>query len=762
MMRRAVALLALACANALYEDDEHVTQFTDPAALQEAVLDDDASVWVIHFYHGDADKDGQSPAVADAFGETTAELLDGLGVKAGCVDVADQGMQKLLQRLSIVGVPSFIGFGAEKAKNPYTKKTDRPAVRFPPDSGFSKTSFKRWVSGKVMPTDAVERVTDASDLTALGPSAILLTERITTSALAKSLGVALRGRLAVAEVLVDKSPTPLAAALAGDAPTLPTLLASKNAYAAGAALDEYDGDLKDREAVLKWLEGYASKERKAKEPKKDKKEPAAPGGWPKEFDLLKVADDASFQETVLQNEAAVLTFRKGADVPFVGKIMELDGAGAVDAVEVDCASAKAAPVCAGDAPYAAYPHGAAAKAKHAAAPEKDGLAAFAAAASTLPADDVTRVGTPMEMDNFLRLAVTGVEQDEAPLGIVVFTSKDDISPTTRALGATLGRHAGVKVGQWSAPPLEAVADFGVKKLPAVVAFYSVELDPNTPMMERGMQAAPYDRRNFGPPNFQGMVMFANSVLAQIHPATAGELQDGLRDAARTAVGARTDSKGPAAAKGPVFQSLNSDDAWTARCGPDAASALCAVALLDQHGRPEKFADELGVAEAVAKAEQPSPFAFGWVDAACHADFAAAFDVYESGLPTVVAYAPKKERYATLVGRYSAADVKAFLRGVVSGRVATAPLRSSLSPPAADVDCAAAHAAKFAPADEDGLDDDFMAELLAEEAAAKKALEEEAAAESKRLKDELKASKTTTTKAPKKKKKKSKKKKQSEL
>ena len=223
MMRRAVALLALACANALYEDDEHVTQFTDPAALQEAVLDDDAcarravvsrsrrrrgigrgarragsgprsfsaaaatvnihvaaaaatavnihvaaaavprpvyecvrgefsprrvpllsisrasthahlarthtkggeprhrrSVWVIHFYHGDADKDGQSPAVADAFGETTAELLDGLGVKAGCVDVADQGMQKLLQRLSIVGVPSFIGFGAEKAKNPYT------------------------------------------------------------------------------------------------------------------------------------------------------------------------------------------------------------------------------------------------------------------------------------------------------------------------------------------------------------------------------------------------------------------------------------------------------------------------------------------------------------------------------------------------------------------------------------------------------------------------------------------------------------------
>jgi len=302
------ALVALAaCASALYEDDEHVTKFSDPSAFEKSVFDDDASVWVIHLYHGDAEKDGQSPALADAYGETTAELLDGLGVKAGCIDVADEGMQKTLQRLSIVGVPSFLGFGAEKAKNPYTKKTDRPVVRFPQDSGFSKTSFKRWVSGKVMPTDAVERVTDAKALKAAGPAAVLLTERITTSALAKSLGVALRGRLAVAEVLVDKNPTPLAKALAGDDATLPKLLASKKAYKDGDALDEYTGDLKDREAVLAWLEGYASKERKAKPEKKATKDEApAPGDWPKEYGLLKVADDAAFQATVVQAEAAVV------------------------------------------------------------------------------------------------------------------------------------------------------------------------------------------------------------------------------------------------------------------------------------------------------------------------------------------------------------------------------------------------------------------------------------------------------------------------
>ena len=119
-----------------------------------------------------------------------------------------------------------------------------------------------------------------------------------------------------------------------------------------------------------------------------------------------------------------------------------------------------------------------------------------------------------------------------------------------------------------------------------------------------------------------------------------------------------------------------------------------------------------------------------------------------------------ERYAALVGRYSASDVRAFLRGVLRGSIGTAPLRSPLNLEAAD--CAAVHAAKQAPVEEeDALDDDFMAELLAEEAAAKKALEEEAAAESKRLKEELEASKKKPD-APKKKKKKKKKKKSSEL
>ena len=113
-----------------------------------------------------------------------------------------------------------------------------------------------------------------------------------------------------------------------------------------------------------------------------------------------------------------------------------------------------------------------------------------------------------------------------------------------------------------------------------------------------------------------------------------------------------------------------------------------MALLDEHGRAA-FADEKSIAEGVAKSEQPSPFAFGWVDGACHADFAASFDVDDSKLPTVIAYAPKKERYAALVGRYSAADVRAFLRGVLRGSIGTAPLRAPLS--LTEADCAAVHA-----------------------------------------------------------------------
>jgi len=135
----------------------------------------------------------------------------------------------------------------------------------------------------VAPADAVARAAHESDLVKAGaPAAVLLTERATTSALAKSLGVALRGRLSVVEIQVAADPSPLAAAF-GDQESLPRLLASKDAHASAAAFaagaEAFDGDLKDRKAVLAWLETFALKEKRAPEAAA----PEAEGGWPEGF-----------------------------------------------------------------------------------------------------------------------------------------------------------------------------------------------------------------------------------------------------------------------------------------------------------------------------------------------------------------------------------------------------------------------------------------------------------------------------------------------
>ena len=755
MFRAAVvaALWASVAQCALYEEHDHVMDFVEAAAFEKAVLADDASLWVVHFYQS-ADEKGEvvdkgSPHMAEAFGEATTELGASLGLKTGSLDVASAAGAKVAKRFNIQRVPAVLGFGGASSKNPYTGKVDRPVVGFDDmfregSQGFSKTAFKRWVSSKVVPGDAVTRVESEGALAKVGaPLAVLLTERSTTSALAKSLGVAFRGRLAVAEVVVADEPSPIAAALtrAGDA--YPALLASADTFASREALTAYDGDLKDRQAVVAWLEGFALKEKKATQAAGAKKEEEkAEEDWPEGYDLPKATTEKEFESIVVDSTAAWIAYKKGKPVSdFANKVLEFDGSGALYAVEVDCETAPAVGVCREDKrPYAAFGSGDKKGKKAGGVPFEAGAKAFEAAAKTVSSDDVLVISGSMDMDGFIRRCITAGD-DEAPVGIALFTNKDERAPAIRALATMLGTHAGVKVAQYSNPEPGALEAYGIKKLPAILAFFPQEQDATTPIDQRAIGAAAYDRRQFGPPNFRSLVAFALDLLSQLGPDLAAELEEGfkggskLTQASSFTAGAKRGEAAPKKRNGPVFVSYNDPGAWTENCGPESPYALCAIVLLDEHGRAETFAEELALGETVAIGEQPSPFAFGWADAACFADFSAAFDVYESSLPTVVAYAPKKARYAALVGKYAASDIKSFLRGVVSGRTATAPLRAALAPPAADADCKAVHDAKFAPADEGDLDDDFLAELLAEEAAKAKALEEEAAAESKRLKKE---------------------------
>ena len=52
MAMRRLAMLACAALAAaqLYEDHDHVQEFTSSSAFEKAILEDDAAMWVVHFY----------------------------------------------------------------------------------------------------------------------------------------------------------------------------------------------------------------------------------------------------------------------------------------------------------------------------------------------------------------------------------------------------------------------------------------------------------------------------------------------------------------------------------------------------------------------------------------------------------------------------------------------------------------------------------------------------------------------------------------
>ncbi|KAH8073912.1 voltage-gated potassium channel [Aureococcus anophagefferens] len=563
MAMRRLALLACAALAAaqLYEDHDHVQEFTSSSAFEKAILEDDAAMWVVHFYQS-GDEDKGSPMMADDFAASAQEVY------------------------ATLGVPLVLGFGGASTKNPYTGKSDRPVVAFEQvmtESGFSKTSFKRWVSRVVVPGDAVSRV--------------------------------------------DR-----------DGDELPVLLAGADAFTSREALTAYDGDLKDRGAVVEWLEA-ALKEKKASSSAKAEAaaEPAEEAGWPAGYVLATAKSAEDYARLVVDANRRRRTTGRGParwQGPRLRRLRRRRRRGG--GLRRLRAGGPTAPT--------------ARDRRRSRLRWRRRRAAFDAAAGTLAADDVMVIAGSMDMDAFIRRAISAGEGD-APVGVALFTKKGDVSPAIRALATTLGKHAGVKVAQYSNPEPGALEAYGVRKLPSVLAFFAQAPDETTPMDQRAIGAAQYDRRQFGPPSFRSLVAFSWTSWASSRRTSRTRRRLPRRaepDAAVKKEKAR--AGGPAPKKGgAVFASFNDADAWA----------------------------ELR---------------------------------------------RRKERYAALVGRYAAADVKSFLRGVVSGRVPTAPLRATPRP---------RRRLRRRPrcrARRGPLDDDFMAEL-AEEAAKAAELEKEAAEES---------------------------------
>lgn len=740
---------------------EGMSSFESVADFESEVLAKDDSVWVITLYASEGCE--ACEMIASDLSTAAVDLRSTLGVQSGAVDVTSSVGQKLGKRLKIARVPAVLSFTGETTTNPYTKKPERQMALWSDlleeSKGFSSSSFKRWVS-KQMPNDVVRRVKSVEEVSSIElPVAVLVTERSTTSPLAKSLGVALRGRLALVEVSTSDD---LASRIAGsrEPPVLATVDPSSF-----EAIKVYEGSLKEREAVLTWLEQHALKERVKKSKKKDAEEEQEPtqkseaSAWGSRFVPTTASNSAEFASLVLRQEAAVIVFGPGTEPSkeVATKISSLDGSGTVKAVTCEPSVAECGDLMTGQ--WRVYEFGVESRVI---GDFEDSKLAFDAAAATVPGDDVEIVGSGT-LDGFVQTAVTSTSP---PTAFLVFSLKEEVNIAVKAFARLVRGANQIRVAQYVVSALDDPADsamlarFQVSKPPSLVAVHAQPAS-DTPAGAMALGLAHYDRAAFGALTFNSMIGFAEVLLKQLSSEAAQALQEAYLDQATGKSGSqrRKSSKSTGKAKGLI--DLASTGGFEDGC---ADAQLCAIFLLDPTGRPDSFQNELQTAKDVATAEASAPYSFGWFDAVCYLEVSRSFDIDASKLPTLVAYAPKKQRFAPYVGKFDAKDLRSFLRGVISGRVSTGPLRTELQPPEPGRNCAVTSAQADTP-EEDRADlDDLMAEILAEEAAEKRRVQEEAEAEAERLKLEQQSAEAAAKKksTAKKKKKSTKRKKQPDL
>jgi len=157
----------------------------------------------------------------------------------------------------------------------------------------------------------------------------------------------------------------------------------------------------------------------------------------------------------------------------------------------------------------------------------------------------------------------------------------------------------------------------------------------------------------------------------------------------------------------------------------AKGGLCGIALLD--GAPENSgkAPSIEMLSKLRAKKAGGPISFSWIDATCHPNFAAAFELGETDLPTMVFLSPQKLKWARSVGAFDVETLGNYGNRVAAGRVSTNTL--SELPQLEEVDCSTVKRGADAVVEDDGADD-IMAEILEEERRAREEREAALAAE----------------------------------
>jgi len=276
-----------------------------------------------------------------------------------------------------------------------------------------------------------------------------------------------------------------------------------------------------------------------------------------------------------------------------------------------------------------------------------------------------------------------------------------VPPLLRALSIEFEGKLGFGMAQ--AGDKAFASRFNVQKAPTLLVMFPDESkkgeDGNVPLS--GMQFQPQMHGKF---NFGNLANFVSGVVQmraqQLGTASADAGADGQQQQQERAP-RKTKDVGPA-------PELSADN-FEAECV--AKGGLCGIALLD--GAPENSgkAPSIEMLSKLRAKKAGGPISFSWIDATCHPNFAAAFELGETDLPTMVFLSPQKLKWARSVGAFDVETLGNYGNRVAAGRVSTNTL--SELPQLEEVDCSTVKRGADAVVEDDGADD-IMAEILEEE------------------------------------------------
>ncbi|KAK9818342.1 hypothetical protein WJX72_010973 [[Myrmecia] bisecta] len=643
--------LAASAADALYSKDGPVP-LLNPKTFEETVVDSDL-VHVVEFF---APWCGHCKALAPQY-QKVAETLQGI-VGVSAVDCDDAGNRKLCSEHGVQGFPTIKIFPVERKKNPYTGKLGKMAVDY---NGARNAKAIADAATAQIPSAYITKVKSGADFEAFKgrgdlPKIVLVSSKGRTTALYKSLSCRFKGRLAFAEAR-DSVKEVVEELGAEELPALVVLM--KDGQQA-----KYEGKLKAPDLIAFLGEHAAPATSAAKEAAPDAESADKPtpqvvralaleeveeiiqleDPWLLGFFKASPQDDCAVQAEALNKLAYDMGFLVN-----VGQVNVTDtDPTAVAAYGLDLARLRAC-----EMELLLLPFGDKSEADEwlPYTGEKTAKAVSKFVTESLPSP-VTRI-TADSLQPFMSL-------DLARPKVILFTTKEATPAVFNALAVNFRNYSFV-FGDVHGSDAAVVEQFNVKKVPSMlVALFppSEGQDPSDPKGLTKLQLQPYP----GPLKYPYMHAYLEAIADMIgaKPQDAGSF-----DTTASALGAKPGALAPVPE---VADNAALEKECLGKLG------LCVVALLD--GSSEGLQDQLGAIKAAAAKHAQQPLHFLWVDAPRQHTFAAQFGIASADLPALVAFSPRKLRYARLQSEVTPAGISELVHGLLAGRQTTTPLQDA--------------------------------------------------------------------------------------